>query len=330
VLGIAMTAAVAVSLVVRLAMRLWARDPRPSERPAEPVRERPLRSDFPARGGWRSASGVGPSVPVRITPVGGVERAAAAIAKRTSREPATYSPVPTPAGGVAPRPANLRPTRIVDADAEEVRMLADRLAMQSTTERSFVQRAHGYLAAEMRAIYSIDDEQPASETLRVNGGSCSQRMAVLEALARAEGIPTRVRALWLKREFWNSRPPLLRYAMPRRTLMPWPQFFIEGAWVDLSELYGSIGELAARATKPLTNRAESLFTAVESTPVDFWGKSAAIAGGRFDLRHFVAGEGALFDTRDELLEMAGTQTKWLGRTIFAVFYGGRPIRRAGE
>ncbi|MFE4502287.1 transglutaminase domain-containing protein [Rhodococcus sp. NPDC056743] len=51
-------------------------------------------------------------------------------------------------------------------------------------------------------MYGLDDTQPASTTLRRGRGSCSQRLAVLEALARRRGIATRVEGLILRGEFW--------------------------------------------------------------------------------------------------------------------------------
>jgi hypothetical protein len=323
--GLAMTAAVAACLLYRIAVRLFAHDV--ASPPPADVGVRVPPDAYPSPS---------PSVPHPYHPdwSGGASAGGGAMGAGTqtltATEPATYTATTTGAASAAPRPANLAPTRIMDWNATAIQTLADRLAQHTSGQREYVQHAHRYLATEMRAVYSIDEEQPASETLRVNGGSCSQRMACLEALARARGVPTRVRSLWLRKEFWFSRLPLLRFTMPKRTLMPWPQFYLDDAWVDMSELFATIPELTVQATHPFTNRGESLYSAVEHAPVDFWGKSQAIAGGRFDLRRFVAAEGALFDTRDELMAMAGGHVKALGRLIFAILYGGRPIRRVKE
>ncbi|MFG3658562.1 transglutaminase domain-containing protein, partial [Streptomyces sp. NPDC047706] len=58
-----------------------------------------------------------------------------------------------------------------------------------------LRRAHRAVTGAVRPVYSVQDERPVSEVLRRGRGSCSQRLAVLEAVARADGIPTRVRGL---------------------------------------------------------------------------------------------------------------------------------------
>lgn len=65
-----------------------------------------------------------------------------------------------------------------------------------------MQAAHRYLAAAIRLVYTLDEFQPASETLKERRGSCSQRLACLGALARARGTGTRVRARWVAGRFW--------------------------------------------------------------------------------------------------------------------------------
>jgi len=227
-------------------------------------------------------------------------------------------------------PSNLAATPVLDHEAPGVRTLAARFRVAGASARGFVQAAHGYLGATLDAVYSIDEYQSASETLAINRGSCSQRMGCLEAIARAGGVATRVRALWLAREFWYSRLPLLRFVLPRRSLMPWPQFSLEGRWIDFNELFGSIAELAKGAAHPFTNRGESLFDAVRHVPVDFFGASRACGYPAFDLTRFVVGDDGVFDTRDMLLERVYDRPGWLGKLFFHLTYEGRPIRREPE
>ena len=217
-------------------------------------------------------------------------------------------------------------TAILDHTHPRVREVIGRLQEQVREPRAFLQAAHRHLTDVMRAVYSIDERLPASELLRINGGSCSQRMACLEALARGGGIPTRVRALWLERRFWFDRLPLLRRVLPRRTLMPWPQFRLDGAWVDFDEIYGSTAALVARARHPFTNRGESLFDAISHVPVDFLGKAVACGRPEYSLSGLVAEDAGFFDTRDELVDRL-ERTTWMGRLLFRVTYGGRPVRR---
>lgn len=228
-----------------------------------------------------------------------------------------------------PAPANLGPTAILDYRQPAVATLIGRIGESHPSPAEYVKSAHGTIGDTMGAVYSIDDTRPASRTIELNKGSCAQRMACLETLARGYRIATRVRALWLIRDFWFSRLPLLKSVLPARTLMPWPQFYLDGRWVDFDEIYGPIVQIAAHAAyqHPFTNAGESLFDAVRHTPVDFFGKLRGTPFARYDLSAFVAEDGGFFDTRDELMKVPGAQSSMMGRMIFDVLYGGRPIRR---
>jgi transglutaminase-like putative cysteine protease len=235
------------------------------------------------------------------------------------------------AAPATPVEANLISTNILNHKHPAVKLLVTQLSSSQPSPRAFVQAAHRYLGEKMKAVYSIDEERPVSETLRLNAGSCGQRMAAVEALARGYGVPTRVRAVWLDRRFWNSRLPLLRFFLPRRTLMPWSQFYLDGSWVDLDELFGPIAELAANSPvkHAFTNRGESLFDAVRHTPVDFFGKLKGTRYASYDISRVVVEDGSIFQTRDELLAQE-KKPGWLGRLLFNVLYGGRNIRRLAE
>jgi hypothetical protein len=89
---------------------------------------------------------------------------------------------------------NLKPTAILDWDAPSIRALATDLVQREEGDREIIRAAHHHLAQSVRPIYTLDELQPASVTLSKQSGSCSQRMACLEAIARAAGIPTRVHA----------------------------------------------------------------------------------------------------------------------------------------
>jgi hypothetical protein len=217
----------------------------------------------------------------------------------------------------------LRPTAILDYGSRVVQQVVSVLSESHPAPREFVQKAHLHLSDVMRPIYSIAERQPASVTMTLNTGSCSQRMACLEALARGFGIPTRVRGLWLRKQFWKERLPLLQPIMPK-TLMPWPQFWLEEKWVDFDEIFDSIACLCKAVSHPFTNAGMSLFDAVRSQPVDLLGKSS-----QFSLKSFVVSETGFFDTRDELLDKFDDRS-WVGTLIFNTVYGGKPVRRVNE
>lgn len=219
--------------------------------------------------------------------------------------------------------ATLQATPILDYESPAVQKVLGTLSEGQPSPRAFVQRAHLHLSDVMRPIYSVDDKQAASETIRVNGGSCAQRMACLEALARGFGIRTRVRGLWLAKKFWKERLPLLQPIMPK-TLMPWPQFWMEDRWVDFDEIFDTIENLSSHVTHPFTNAGASLFDAVRNQPVDMLGKSS-----RFSLQQFVVSDAGFFDTRDELMDKLDDRT-WVGTLVFNTIYGGKPVRRQIE
>lgn len=234
-------------------------------------------------------------------------------------------------GQDSPREANLSATSILDYANAEIQSLKNKLSEPKRSPRDFVRAAHKHFSDEMNAVYSIDEEQPVSKTIRLNGGSCGQRMACVEALARAYGVPTRVRALWLSGEFWRWRLPLFRFFLPKRTLMPWSQFYFDGEWTDFDELYAPLDELAAHtaATHAFTNKGESLYSAISRTPVDFFGKLKGTPYASFDISHFVAADDGFFDTRDEALGKFDKRS-WFGKLLFNLLYSGKPIQRLQE
>jgi len=159
-------------------------------------------------------------------------------------------------------------------------------------------------------------------------GSCSQRMAVLEAVCRAGGVPTRVRGLWMDGRFWYPRFRLARPFIPHRILLAWPQFLLDGAWTDFDELYASMAQLAADEPAGVyTNAGETLFEAVSHTPVDLLGKTrdcgAACASTSADLSRFVLADAGLFDSRDALFARHGLLLRTLRGRAFEAVFGGR-------
>jgi hypothetical protein len=228
----------------------------------------------------------------------------------------------------APNASNYAATAILDFDHPLIRAVVARL-QASPEPRGPLPAAHLNISTSMEAVYSIADTQTASETFRLKRGSCAQRMVCLEALARGLGIATRVRALWLDRSFWAARVRLIRNHLPQKTLMPWPQFNIGGIWIDFGEIYAPLPELAAHPAyhHPFTNAGESLFDAVQHTPVDLLGKLKDSRYAQFDIGRFVVEDGGLFDTRDELYQTVGEQNSWLGKLVFNLLYAGRPIHR---
>jgi hypothetical protein len=221
------------------------------------------------------------------------------------------------------RPRHVAATPILDHEHREVRGLAELLARGRPPERLFVQAAHRHVRGAVSPIYSLDDLQPASETLRRGRGSCSQRMAVLEAVCRARGIGTRVRGLWVDGRFWYPRFRAVSAFLPPRVVLAWPQFLLAGAWVDFDELFGPAESLAAAAPAGFANDGETLFEAVEHTSVDFLGKTCGAAcATTTSLQRWVVGDAGIFDARDDLFAAHGGLSRtWRGFAFQAIFAG---------
>jgi transglutaminase-like putative cysteine protease len=224
-----------------------------------------------------------------------------------------------------PTSANLQATSILNHQEATIRDLAMRLRGRAPEDRKLLQSAHRYLVDFVKPIYTLDELQAASQTIRERHGSCSQRMACLEAVSRACGIPTRSRGLQVSGRFWYPRFRMFRAFIPNRILLVWPQFFVQGIWIDFDELYGTAAELAEKAEHAFNNDGESIFDAVDHTPVDFLAKTCRVGCARsnFDLSRFVLANEGFFDTRDEVFERFGSFHSTLRGRMFEVIYGGR-------
>jgi hypothetical protein len=215
--------------------------------------------------------------------------------------------------------ANLSPTAILDYQTPAVAAFVAGLSVAAEPSLRFLRAAHQAVARRVAPIYTLQERQPVSVTLARGRGSCSQRLACWEAAARAAGIPTRVRGLWMDVRFWRRRFPLSWRLFPGRVLLAWPDFFVGGRWLAAQDVFGDV---AARAgvSRPFANDAETLFEALRSAAVDLGGRSC---GSACDLSGFVLAQAGLFDTRDQLWDALGTLAEtWRGR-LFELGYAGR-------
>lgn len=227
----------------------------------------------------------------------------------------------TPSSGISDD--TLRPTPILDYESDRVQSIARRVRGPFDATRGYLQAAHMLLREEVRPVYTVDELQPTSVTLAKGRGSCSQRFACLESLARAAGIATRVRGLWVAGRFWNPRFRFAAPFIPARILLAWPQFLLDGTWIGVEELFDSPARLAARSPRAFANDGETLFDAIDHTAVDFGGTTAGCAAGRCDLSGFVAGQAGIFASRDELFASQRLFQHTLRGRAFEFLYGGR-------
>ena len=160
--------------------------------------------------------------------------------------------------------------------------------------------AHAIIRDEVRPVYAMNEASPTSRTLRRRAGSCSQRLAILESVARATGVKTRVRALLIDRSFWYPRFPRIGFALPDQMMLAWPEFQIDGEWRSAAELFGPIG---CRGGGAFANRGgETLFEAVGRCAVDWDGREG---DEEFDLSRFVRADLGYFADRDEAFARLG-------------------------
>ncbi|MFI6983462.1 transglutaminase domain-containing protein [Embleya sp. NPDC050154] len=178
--------------------------------------------------------------------------------------------------------------------------------------------AHRLIATAVRPVYSVQDERPTSQVLRLGRGSCSQRLAVLEAVARASGVATRVRGLLLDGAFWYPRFPHLRRIVPDQVVLAWPEFHLTGPstgehpmahWLTVAELFGNLDELSNGPGGGFTNTGpETLFEALSRTAIDWDGTTlcpTTDARTACDLSGYVLADLGHFGSRDELFARHG-------------------------
>ncbi|MEU4358508.1 transglutaminase domain-containing protein [Streptomyces virginiae] len=204
-------------------------------------------------------------------------------------------------------------------------------------------RVHTWISRAVRPVYSVQDGRPVSEVLRRGRGSCSQRLAVLEAVARAYGVPTRVHGLLVDGSFWYPRFPRLRRIVPDQVLLAWPEFRLgspagaagaPASWLTVSELLGGLRPVAAEQGGGFTNAgSETLFEALSRTAID-WGAApaacpstgpgaGAAAGAACDLSAYVLTDLGHYDSRDELFARHGQTLCGLARLVAEPVLGRR-------
>ncbi|MFF4800613.1 transglutaminase domain-containing protein [Streptomyces sp. NPDC001351] len=225
------------------------------------------------------------------------------------------------AGGTAA--GSTAPTRILNWRHPEVTSLLRQIdtaadagkAAAPDRRTAHLRRAHRVIAAAVRPVYSVQDERPVSEVLRRGRGSCSQRLAVLEAVARSSGVATRVRGLLVDGAFWYPRFPRLHRIVPDQVLLAWPEFRLDAvsptghaaaSWLTVSELFGTLDELSDGQGGFTNAGTETLFEALSRTAIDWDGVTLCPAdGAACDLSAYVLADLGHFDSRDELFARHG-------------------------
>lgn len=229
------------------------------------------------------------------------------------------------------------PTQILDWQHPNVSSLVRRIGIpQDSGDTSSpaspahriaaLRQAHRWIAAVVQPVYSVQDERPVSEVLRRRRGSCSQRLAVLESVARASGVATRVRGLLVDGRFWYPRFPRFHRIVPHQVVLAWPEFRLDGLsltehltapWLTVSELFGGLNELSEGSGGGFTNTgAETLFEALSRTAIDWDGATICpAADAACDLSAYVLADLGHFDSRDELFAQHGQTLCGMARLL---------------
>lgn len=209
---------------------------------------------------------------------------------------------------------------MLDHGSAEVRALVHETG-RTTAQRdaaSFVRAVHARVAETVAPVYSVDEQVPASRTLRRGRGSCSQRLAVVEAAARAVGVPTRVRGLLVAGEFWYPRFPALRAVVPQHVVIAWPELLVDGSWQGVD---GVLASAARGADRPgpdvcpvrFTNDSETLFDAVGRMRIGWDGDAAGC--DLCDLSGVVVRDLGRYESRDVLFREHGQTLCWGARHV---------------
>ncbi len=210
-------------------------------------------------------------------------------------------------------------TPILDGGDPALLEIGARLLKGTVSDLEFLREAHRWIQCRVRPVYSLDETQPASATLAKGRGSCSQRIALLEALARGAGIATRSEALLIHGSFWHPRFRFLRRAVPRRILIAWPEFRLDSGWLNLSDLFEADAKNPAQAFA--NQGAETLFDAI-ATGSAHWVASGCAEGSCVpaDLAQVDRSLGRFAD-RDEVFARYGQNLPGILRVLLEPVFG---------
>lgn len=224
-------------------------------------------------------------------------------------------------GGRDDVPGSVEATPVLDHHSAEIRALV--AAIGPGEPRDLLRAAHARIVDTVRPVHATEELQRASTTVRRGRGSCSQRLAVLEAVARATGIRTRVHGIEVDGSFWFPRFPRLKALVPNNVVLAWPEFDVDGAWLQVAELYGSLEDMSACGVGFSNTGGETLFDAIGRTAIDWDGRTGVAS---CDLSAVVKSDLGRFDSRDEFFRRHGQTLAWLPRHIADPLMSRRSVR----
>jgi hypothetical protein len=209
---------------------------------------------------------------------------------------------PTPDAGL---PGGVAQTPILAWRSAQVQELIG-LVDANATDGEKLRQVHAIVQASIRPVYALDDLQSVAVTARRGRGSCSQRLALVEAAARGMGIATRTHGVFVNGRFWYPRFHRVKPLVPDVIVLAWPEFLMDGAWLEVSDLFGR-DSCALDAAVPFDNAGgETLFDAVARTKIDWFGTATPPSDCDVtNLSAFVRADLGFFNDRDDLFARHG-------------------------
>jgi len=217
-------------------------------------------------------------------------------------------------GSIARSAGSSAPTPILDYSSPEITRFIQASLPGSSSPLIRLRRAHAAIARLTRPVYGVDERQAASTTLRRGRGSCSQRLAVLEAVARGQGIVTRSRGLLVDGGFWSARFGALAPVVPDLVLLAWPEFQLDEGWTSGSDLFPGATDAAPAFAN---DGPETLFDAIARGAASWTPGASSGQGAREDagvgartppersLHGYLRRDLGTFDSRDLLFARHG-------------------------
>lgn len=130
---------------------------------------------------------------------------------------------PSPGGQSPPRPEDVTPNAWLQSDAPEIQRLATKVVGSARDNRRKMRRLRSFVS-DYITQHGLDvGYASALEVMHYRQGDCTEYSLLLAALARAQGIPTRVVSGMVYAD---------RYAGANHVFLPhqWVQAWVDGRW----------------------------------------------------------------------------------------------------
>lgn len=151
----------------------------------------------------------------------------------------------------------LRPTRLCECAAPEIRAIAKNLGAGLLSDEEFAKAAYNWVMFEKKLVFK--PLKGALNTFRTKGGTCLDQLSLLAAIARAGGIPARYRLYGLAADqqiydLWLEPNPILKETYDTlgflEAMHGEAELFINGKWVPGDPTFSP--ELNAGMGLPIT------------------------------------------------------------------------------